>query len=484
MNASTIIMPCNYTGYQEPSTTASWGIVDFDWSNNLRGWSGATPMDNDERQLIQVKLTKSSPDTAPYTKVWIYRNTVYGYPWFTSVRKLLDDPAYMPWFLTFNGTGPGWANNTKYHSPPCDDNYSPPKCSRYFHTQMDTPLPTTRWGPEGKPIGGYGQCFPKDENSGCDCGTKPCGFYVFNHSTKVVINGQSFRDWFLDTYMFNEVGGNSLVDGFYWDDTWYPGGVGDDPMPGMIEDMGLSQSDLLQLTADYTATMEVLINRTLAAGKFAWQLLTNFNVRAGDPASCKSDLQEHCTAGALPQTAAMHYQLSSSPGARPGNFTSCVAFGCTCKGAADFYGIGAGGGASFGCAPKAAQDWWIHEAKPCTSPSSCCAASDYTHKLPPYPGCPEQPVSALALDLANFLLIRGDYAWLGHGWQGCSQPTAAAGGGYPFPPELRSDYGTPLGVCAEKGGSGGSGVFVREFTKATVKMDCNTGEPSIAMKGG
>jgi hypothetical protein len=29
MNASTIIMPCNYTGFQVPSTTAGWGIVDF-----------------------------------------------------------------------------------------------------------------------------------------------------------------------------------------------------------------------------------------------------------------------------------------------------------------------------------------------------------------------------------------------------------------------------------------------------------------------
>ena len=24
-------------------------------------------------------------------------------------------------------------------------------------------------------------------------------------------------------------------------------------------------------------------------------------------------------------------------------------------------------------------------------------------------------------DLANFLLTRGPYAWLGHGWMGCSQ---------------------------------------------------------------
>ena len=148
MNASTIIMPCNYTGYQDPSTTAGWGVVDFDWSNNLAGWSAATPMDNDERQLHQVKLIKTSPHTASYTKVFIYRNSVYGYPWFTSVRKILDDPAYAPWFMKFAGKGP-WS------SPNCDLNYDPPKCTTYFHTQMDTPLPTAHFGPEGRPIGGY-----------------------------------------------------------------------------------------------------------------------------------------------------------------------------------------------------------------------------------------------------------------------------------------------------------------------------------------
>lgn len=266
MNASTIIMPCNYTGYQVPKTVAGWGIVDFDWSNNLAGWSSSTPMDNDERQLEQVKMIKSDPSTAAYTKVWIYRNSVYGYPWFSSVRKLLDDPAYAPWFIMFNGTGP-WT------SPNCDTNYKPSKCTRYFHTQMDTPLPTTTWGPEGRPIGGYGKCYPKDNKTGCDCGTKPCGFYVFNHSSTAVIKGQTFQEWFVDSYMFNEVcapliqpypsfltrtcpiffeiGGSNLVDGFYWDDTWYPGGVGDDPYPNMVHDMGLTKRDLLQLTASY-----------------------------------------------------------------------------------------------------------------------------------------------------------------------------------------------------------------------------------------
>ena len=250
----------------------------------------------------------------------------------------------------------------------------------------------------------------------------------------------------------------------------------------MTEDMGLTRGDLLQLTASFGATMLALRNRTLAEGKFAWQLMGSEQVRApptGSTTDCKADLAAYCQAGAQVQHEAMHYGLGKPHGSpkprRP--FTNCSAFGCTCKGAADFYGIEG----NFGCAPKGAQHWWVHEATPCASPASCCTAGDYTRKLPPYPGCgPPPAANAFSQDIASFLLIRGEYAWLGHGWQGCSQPPASEGGGYPFPSQLNADFGTPLGLCAET--ASGSGVFAREFTKASVKLDCNTGVPSITMK--
>merc|ERR1711920_569626 len=205
--------------------------------------------------------------------------------------------------------------------------------------------------------------------------------------------------------MFNEVGSSSLVSGFYLDDTWYPGGVGDDPTPGMNDDMGLTTSNLLQLTASYDANMLALRNRTLAEGKFWWQLMGNMHVRVGNVVDCKADLRGYCQVGAPPQKEAMHYSL------------------------------------------------------------------DYDHF---------KPQNNFSQNLASFLLIRGDYAWLGHGWQGCAQPTAADGGGYPFPPQLHEDFGTPMGLCAET--TPGSGIFEREYSKASVKMDCNTGTPSITMK--
>ena len=53
-------------------------------------------MDDEELLFKQVKLTTAA---TPGTTVWIYRNTVYAYPWYTSVRKTLEDPAYAPWFV-------------------------------------------------------------------------------------------------------------------------------------------------------------------------------------------------------------------------------------------------------------------------------------------------------------------------------------------------------------------------------------------------
>ena len=77
-------------------------------------------------------------------------------------------------------------------------------------------------------------------------------------------------------------------------------------------------------------------------------------------------------------------------------------------------------------------------------------------------------------DVTNFLLTRGDYAVLGLGWLGCSHR-------FDFPSEfLDRDYGVPLERARET--SPGSQVFVREWSKATVQMDCNTYTPTITPK--
>ena len=43
MNQSTIVMACNHSGLQQPSTTAGIGVLDFDWSNAKDQWAKAKP---------------------------------------------------------------------------------------------------------------------------------------------------------------------------------------------------------------------------------------------------------------------------------------------------------------------------------------------------------------------------------------------------------------------------------------------------------
>ena len=76
-------------------------------------------------------------------------------------------------------------------------------------------------------------------------------------------------------------------------------------------------------------------------------------------------------------------------------------------------------------------------------------------------------------DLATFLLLRGPYAYLGYGWSGCNVKFA-------FPDAFKIDYGTPNGLCAET--AAGSGVFTREWSKATVSMNCNSYVGTVTMK--
>ena len=95
------------------------------------------------------------------------------------------------------------------------------------------------------------------------------------------------------------------------------------------------------------------------------------------------------------------------------------------------------------------------------SPGSCTGGSGMV------------PLTAPTQDIANFLLIRGPYAFLGHGWLGCSRE-------YQVPEQLNWDYGEPTGLCKETAAN--SSVFTREWTKASIEMDCNTWTPTITMK--
>jgi hypothetical protein len=76
--------------------------------------------------------------------------------------------------------------------------------------------------------------------------------------------------------------------------------------------------------------------------------------------------------------------------------------------------------------------------------------------------------------LIAYLLTRGEYGFIGHGWEGtCNMD-------YTLPPEYAVDYGTPLDNCTES--AAGSGIFVREWSKATVSINCATLQGQLKMK--
>ena len=108
------------------------------------------PMDDEELLFKQVKLTTAA---TPGTTVWIYRNTVYAYPWYTSVRKTLEDPVYAPWFVYVCACGPHlcckkcrrshrymkFAGKGPWYSKKCDS-AQPTICSDLYHSQEQSPV--------------------------------------------------------------------------------------------------------------------------------------------------------------------------------------------------------------------------------------------------------------------------------------------------------------------------------------------------------
>ena len=145
------------------------------------------------------------------------------------------------------------------------------------------------------------------------------------------------------------------------DDYWsLSGDMGDNTKNATI-DMGLTPADLRQLTESYDANMAVLRNRTIAAGKFSWQMLWTGGAADAKGSTCPSPLVRNGTCAA--------------------NLRELCSAISPAQSRVLMYGFGPGG-----CSH--------------VNPDS----------LPDFNN-----------DLANFLLVRGPRAYLGTGWVGCSR---------------------------------------------------------------
>jgi len=527
MAESTVIMPCNNSGYTDPALYKGFGLVDFDWSNAKLEWSNAKPMDCQERLVHQAEIVKS---TTPYAKVFIYRNLVKALPWYSEVRDKMLDPNYAGWFLKFAPNGAAGLPAGEYYSPPCNnESRGGLKCSKFYHDQEQTPQAAhtgppapgsatrvqeddwyiynntndvnalhpgfrtvvdggkqltpalcknaadkagrkifTWWSPNycwlssewSYPTGmtgtlpiqqamhtsGYKPADPADPaplppgastglrecNDGdCDCGPGlPCGEYLWDH------RNASLREWLIDEFILGKVSGlgNPNVDGFYVDDSWSTGrhkhfdnstwhSCDSGPIGGATEeekhcsvDMGLTAQDVAEITGNWSITKQQAQTAVLANKGFLWgsySMFVSTGARTFDPPATR----------------------------RPGSTdprTTCTA--------------------------------WMREACNVDSRQQNSALLfEFTRKTFHDPF----PLPAVVEDVAMFLLSRGPFAWLGHNWMGCFGEYFAPNATAIRPAQVDVDYGTPIDTACKET-SAGSAIFTREYSKASVEMDCNS----------
>lgn len=283
LKMSSISMQCNSSGYSNYERGSEFGIISYDWSNTKAIWAMAQPMTCEENLQTQAEKTKAEN---PDAHVFVYRNIVKALPWYSSVRKILDDPAYSGFFLQWNETA---LANGDLHVPNCAAEDGT-KCSPFYHDQLQTP----------EVDGGDGQC----PETGCDCGLHPCGEYLFDH------RNSSLAQWIIDEMILTDSSIlNEAIDGMFMDDFWCsdlltPGC--NDPVQGATEidanqqvDMGLSDEDIKDLTIAWEHTMGLVQQTILDNGSYTWSLMQNEGNANASPFlltqdSCAGTLREAC----------------------------------------------------------------------------------------------------------------------------------------------------------------------------------------------
>ena len=429
MFESSIIMPCNYTGEFDSTVAARWGIADIDWSNGKAQWAQNHPMTSEENLVTAATAIRAISNR---TSVWIYRNLVYAPAWFTEVQeKLISHPE---WFILFKKEGP-------YDNAKCTLG----KCSDLFHSQFQTMQYTCNETLTGESCEHAGRCT----EAHCDCGDVPCGWYLWNHSHP------DCREWLVKTHMMGEMSmGNKNVQGNFIDDEWFDddrksenGGVAGPSLEGpgsesAAHDTGMDGDAIRRMQNDWRKTMDAANAAVIAANGYTWRLFYNNGTCAQAPfvggtnrseSECEEYMSIACGPEAPLENNALFYGFSGMTGCSPDSSSLSTRR----------------------MASTAGEQQQQQQSTQSTQSSLV------------------DPIIDKIQHLASFLLIRGPYAWLGWAWLGC--------GNFPYrPPEMDVDYGTPLGTCYPVENQ--TGVFGREYTKSSVRVDCRNWEATITPK--
>lgn len=180
-----------------------------------------------------------------------------------------------------------------------------------------------------------------------------------------------------------------------------------------VEDMGLSPQEVQDITNAYTALTEQFYARVLTSGKWIWDQFLTHDPYAPLNGDCPQPWVKK-------ETCATDLRSLCNATAAP-------------QQRALLYGM---------------------------SPGSC-TGTDPSH------------LTMVDEDIANFLLVRGPYAYIGTGWSGCGKV-------FEYPAQFNTDVGDATGICAET--APGSNVFERDYTRVKVQMDCNSFTPTITPK--
>jgi hypothetical protein len=407
----------------------------FDWAHAAQHWiNDFSPMDNAAALAEQCTLVKSR---SPATRCIVYRNTVIALNQHRHISSLLDDDAYAGFFLKFkpNATQSGfcWGEvDPRQRGSPWDPIWpTPAVCEAPLASDVHVPM------------------CDRAEPGKCN------RVHYFDQNQVPQVPGVNWSNDTLDVYqqlvcrgatcdcgkypcgefLFNHSNA-SMVE--WWLLEHMGGGMGMDhpAVDGLLLDDYWSAAGPSEIDSHMLADMG-MSSADAAAMTAAWQ----------------SSLDQLFALAARRQKfiSNMGYSGDSLSGATPAQCTARLTSMC------------AQGLPVFG-------SWYV---------------IDYQYIQPPAYGI-EAPNAAL--DVAYFLLTRGPWAWIAGGpmlgWHMSHWWTAGQARRIDFhldlrPAEFNADYGEPLCSCVQQS----PGVFVRQWTKANVTVDCNAMEGRIDMLG-